>query len=226
MSTFRYTRPDQMPPIVKNLIIINVIVWIAQTTLDAQFQLTDKLMLYPLYHPSFSPYQIATYMFAHSPGTITHILFNMLGLWMFGRTLENVWGPKRFLFFYLASGVGAAICHMIVQYFRYRHAETLFYSGNQQEALDIMATLGPMLGASGAIMGILAAFAFLFPNSEIYIPIPVKAKWAVIIFAAMDLFSGLTMPGDNIAHFTHLGGALTGFIIVLIWNKTDRNRFY
>jgi membrane associated rhomboid family serine protease len=211
---------------VKNLIIINVLVWLIQTSLDGQYNITGKLMLYPIFNDSFSPYQIATYMFAHSPGTISHIGFNMLGLWMFGRMLENVWGAKRFLIFYLASGVGAALCHLMVQYLRYRHAETLYYGGNPQEAFGIMATLGPMLGASGAIMGILAAFAYLFPKSEIYIPIPVKAKWAVIIFAAVDLFSGLTMPGDNIAHFTHLGGALTGFIIVLIWNKTNRNRFY
>ncbi len=231
MSDFRYYRPDNFPPIVKNLIIINVLVWIAQIAFDKQFGLTEILMLYPIQHPQFQPYQIATHMFAHAPfPALYHILFNMFGLWMFGRILENVWGPKRFLLFYLACGVGAAALHLGIQYFRWEEAERLFDTGRQAEAIKMVSSIGPALGASGAIMGIFAAFGYLFPNTELYImfiPVPVKAKWAVIGLAAIDLFGGVAnLSGDNIAHFAHLGGALTGFILVLIWNKTNRKRFY
>lgn len=213
MSDFKYYRPNSFPPIVKNLIIINVLVWVAQIIFDKQ-GLTQTLALYPVQTPFFEPYQIATHMFAHSALTRTggivffHILFNMFGLFMFGRVLENVWGPKRFLFFYLACGVGAAAAHLAMQYF----------------TNDLSAAVG----ASGAVMGIFAAFAYLFPNTELYfmfIPIPIKAKWAVIGLAAIDLFGGIS-GGSSIAHFAHLGGALTGFILVLIWNKTNRRRFY
>jgi membrane associated rhomboid family serine protease len=224
-------RPDSFPPVVKNLIIINVLVWIAQITLENQFQITEKLMLYPLHHPRFAPYQIATHMFAHAPyPAIYHILFNMFGLWMFGKILENVWGPKRFLLFYLICGVGAAIFHLAIQHLRFEQAEQLYNSGSVDEGLRLLSSIGPALGASGAIMGIFAAFGYLFPNTPLYmmfIPIPIKAKWAMIGMAAIDLFGGVAnFSGDNVAHFAHLGGAVTGFIIVLIWNKTNRNRFY
>jgi membrane associated rhomboid family serine protease len=206
MSNFRFTRPDNFPPIVKNLIIINVLVFIAQYLLGEQFQLTEKFALYPINTPDFSPYQIATHMFTHAGPT--HILFNMFGLWMFGRILENVWGPRRFLLFYIICGVGAAVAHLAVEYF----------TGGYSAAV----------GASGAVMGIFAAFAYLFPNTELYmmfIPIPIKAKWAVLGMAALDIFGSVT-GGTGIAHFAHLGGALTGFILVLIWNKTNKKRFY
>ena len=217
MSNFRYSRPNSFPPIVKNLIIINVLVWVAQLMLDKKDGgtewLTSKLALLPIGN-GFQPYQIATHMFTHAAydpmGHIVlyHILFNMFGLWMFGRILENVWGGKRFLLFYLACGVGAAAAHLLVEYLTQNYSAAV--------------------GASGAIMGIFAAFGYLFPNTELYImliPIPVKAKWAVIGLAALDIFGGFT-GGDNVAHFAHLGGALTGFILVFIWNKMDRKRFY
>lgn len=208
MSDFKYYKPNNFPPIVKNLIIINVLVWIAQKMLDEKYNLTDKLALYPIGSEEFQPYQIATHMFAHGP--LYHILFNMFGLWMFGKILENVWGAKRFLLFYLICGVGAAAAHLTVEYFT--------------------GGYNPAIGASGAIMGIFIAFGYLFPNTELYlmfIPIPVKAKWAMIGLAAIDLFGGVAkVSGDNIAHFAHLGGAVTGFILVLIWNKTNRKRFY
>jgi membrane associated rhomboid family serine protease len=132
----------------------------------------------------------------------------MFALWMFGRILENVWGPKRFLLFYFICGIGAAAAHLLIQY--------------------LNGGIAPVVGASGAIMGVFAAFAYLFPNTEMYflfIPFPIKAKWMVIGLAAFDLFGGIS-GGDNIAHFAHLGGALTGFILVLIWNRTNRRRFY
>jgi membrane associated rhomboid family serine protease len=230
MSYSNY-KPNAFPPLVKNLIIINVIVFVAQLTFNSEdFNLTEHIMLYPIQSEQFYPYQIATHMFAHSPADFFHILFNMFGLWMFGRVLENVWGPKRFLFFYLACGVGAAICHLGVNYITWENMMDAVNAGNIEAATRYRSSLGPALGASGAVMGIFAAFAYLFPNTELYImfiPVPVKAKWAVLGMAAIDLFGGMgRFEGDNVAHFAHLGGAVTGFIIVLIWNKTQRKRFY
>lgn len=230
MADFKYYRPDNFPPIVKNLIIINALVFVAQLTLASKsFNLTEHIMLYPVQHPEFRPYQIATHMFAHSPNMFFHILFNMFGLWMFGKILENVWGPQRFLFFYLACGVGAALLHMGVNYFAWESMEAAYAAGNLDKAQEIASGLGPALGASGAVMGIFAAFAFLFPNTELFImfiPFPIKAKWAVLGLVALDLFGGVSSAGTGIAHFAHLGGAVTGFILVLIWNKTGRQRFY
>jgi membrane associated rhomboid family serine protease len=212
MSNVRFTRPDRFPPIVKNLIILNVLAWIAQLTLDNQYQITAKGALWPVSTPMFEPYQVFTTMFLHAPSfeMFFHILFNMFALFMFGRVLENVWGPKKFLFFYLACGVGASAAHLLMQ--------------------QLMGGFVPAVGASGAIMGIMVAFGYLFPNTELFImpiPFPVKAKWVVIGYVLLDLFGGFgKIAGDNIAHFAHLGGALTGFIIVLVWNKTNRRTLY
>lgn len=238
MSQFRFTRPDNFPPVVKNLIIINVLVFLAQVTLGNQFGITEKLMLYPVMFPEFKPYQLFTHMFAHSPAVLFHIIFNMFGLWMFGKVLENVWGGKRFLIFYMACGLGAAALHILMQYIRYEQLESLWQAAvnagdmirAQSYVNQLSSELGPALGASGAVMGIFVAFGYLFPNTELYImliPIPIKAKWAMIGLVAIDLFGGVAkVSGDNVAHFAHLGGALTGFIIVLIWNKTNRKTLY
>jgi rhomboid-like protein len=247
MSDFRFTRPSNFPPIVKNLIIINALVYVAQALLDKQYAITEKLMMWPVMpeklhkllveagaldeSQKFQPYQIATHLFSHAPPPMLyHILFNMFALWMFGKILENVWGGKRFLFFYLACGLGAAALHLAIQYFR---CEQLLQDFANNDISAVKAHLGaaaPALGASGAIMGVMAAFAYTFPNTELYImliPVPVKAKWAILGMAAIDLFGGVaSISGDNIAHFAHLGGALTGFIIVLIWNKTNRRTLY
>ena len=202
MSNFRYTRPNDFPTVLKYLIIINVIVFIAQQTLN----ITGYLVLFPITDPNFKIYQVITHMFAH--GSFGHILFNMFALFTFGRILENVWGPKRFLNFYLICGIGAAVFHLIVEY---------------MQGTDSVA-----LGASGAIMGVAVAFAYTFPNTElflIFLPIPIKAKWLIGAYVVYDVVFGIT-GGDNIAHFAHLGGALTGFILMLIWNKSDKKRFY
>lgn len=216
MSNFRFTRMDRFPPVVKNLIIINILVWVAQLIYDKQINLTLKIGLWPIDTPYFKPYQVATHMFAHATydrgGNIMffHILFNMFGLYMFGRILENVWGSKRFLFFYLACGVGAAAAHLIMQY--------------------VMGGYSFAVGASGAVMGVFVAFGYLFPNTQLMIipiPVPVKAKWVVIVYILIDLFGGFgNVAGDKIAHFAHLGGALTGFLIVFFWNKTNRRTLY
>ena len=238
MSEFRFTRPNNFPPVVKNLIIINVLVFLAQITLDNQFHITEKLMLYPVMFPQFKPYQLFTHLFAHSPALLFHIIFNMFGLWMFGKILENVWGAKRFLFFYLACGLGAAALHILMQYIRYEQLEGLWQAAMatgdtvaaQGYINELSSELGPALGASGAVMGIFIAFGYLFPNTELFlmfIPVPIKAKWVMVGLVAIDLFGGVAkVSGDNVAHFAHLGGALTGFIIVLIWNKTNRKTLY
>jgi membrane associated rhomboid family serine protease len=243
MSEFKYYRPNSFPPLIKNLIIINVLVWIAQLMFQS-YDLTSKLALYPVDTPFFNPYQIATHMFAHSDLTprggpdFSHIGFNMFSLWLFGRKLENSWGPKRFLFFYIISGIGAAACHLLIQHLRFDMGAIQDYnialmSNNEAliaEARQNVDFLASVVGASGAIMGVMAAFAYLFPNTELYFPfigLPIKAKWLVLGFAALDLFGGVGRAnGDNVAHFAHLGGAITGFIIVYFWNKTNRKTFY
>ena len=200
------TSNQKITPVVLNLIIINVLVYVAQMILDKTIGLTEKLALFSYDSGEFEPYQLVTHMFTHSPNSIFHILFNMYALWMFGTVLERVWGPKRFLIFYLICGLAAGVAQMFLVH------------------------NGVAVGASGAIMGLLAAFAYLFPNTEFFIlpfPFPIKAKYMVAIYAAIDLFGGIH-PGaaDNVAHFAHLGGMVMGFILVIIWGKTDKKTFY
>ena len=189
-------------PVVLNL--VNALVYLAQALFDGPEEKISRLIaLFPYNTPFFKPYQLVTHMFAH--GGFFHLFFNMFVLWMFGSLLEKAWGPKRFLIFYLVCGLAAGITHL---------------------ALENV----PAVGASGAIMGLLAAFAYLFPNTELIIfpiPLPVKAKYAVALMAAFDLFGGVyPAAGGNIAHFAHLGGLVMGFILVIIWNKTDKKTFY
>ncbi len=197
-------RFQRTTPVVLNLIILNALVYLVQRMFDTEtFKVTNLLALLPL-NAGFKPYQLVTHMFAHSPFSIAHILFNMFALWSFGSWLERAWGPKRFLIFYLACGLAAGVAQ-------------LFLSN------------GAAVGASGAIMGLFAAFAYLFPNTELLmfpIPFPVKAKWAVAVMAAIDLFGGVQPAGSNIAHFAHLGGLVMGFILVIYWNKTNKKTFY
>ncbi len=190
-------------PVVLNLIIINALVFFAQMFLSNTFDVTETFALYPYNSGFFKPYQLVTHMFTHAG--FMHILFNMYALWMFGSTLEKIWGPKRFLIFYLACGLAAGVAQ-------------LFLSN------------AAAVGASGAIMGLLAGFAYLFPNTEFFIlpiPFPIKAKYMVAIYAAIDLFGGMHGgEADNIAHYAHLGGLVMGFILVIIWNKTNKKTFY
>ena len=151
-------------------------------------------------------------------------------LWMFGRVLENVWGPKRFFIYYFACGLGAAALHLGIQYLRAEQLLLAIQAGDQAEISALSRTIGPALGASGAIMGIMVGFAYLFPNTELMIfpiPIPVKAKWVVAAYVVIDLSLGIgNFSGDNVAHFAHVGGAVTGFILVYIWNKSNRRTLY
>jgi membrane associated rhomboid family serine protease len=234
MNTFRYSMQDGFPPVVKNILIINVLFFIAQLTFEnnPNIRLDNMFALHDVHSVYFKPYQLLTYMFMH--GGYSHIFANMFAVWMFGRTLENVWGSKRFLIFYLITGIGAGLLHLLVLYIEmapimdYLHTLPL-----QEQAMWIESPQfkvnAATVGASGAVFGCLAAFGYLFPNSMIYIYflLPMKAKWFVILYAGMELFLSIrNSAGDNVAHFAHLGGAITGLILVLIWNKRNRRRFY
>lgn len=217
--SFNYRPAEKFPPAVKNLIMINVLVWVAQLIFDGRMDpvfiglgyeggFTSKIALWPVGSENFRPWQLVTHMFAHAASgqyMFFHILFNMFALWMFGRILENVWGSKRFLIFYMICGLGAGVAQLCTD-------------------------SGMAVGASGAVFGILVAFAMTFPNTELYLmflPIPIKAKWAVLGLVAIDLFGGVyKVQGDSVAHFAHLGGAVTGFILLRIWNKRNRRTLY
>lgn len=229
-SDIRPGRFQVLPVIIKNLIIINSLVWLAQITIGQD--LIPMENLFALHHFSSDHYgiwQFITYMFLHSSASFFHILFNMFALWMFGSTLENLWGPVRFLLFYLVCGVGAGITQAFALTYDISTYTTMFQTGQISAQEFYMLSNIPTLGASGAVMGIFAAFAFTFPNSQMLIlpiPFPIKAKWALLGLAAMDLIGGVSSESTGIAHFAHLGGAAIGIIIVMVWNKKDRNRFY
>ena len=226
MTEFRMGRFQAIPPVIKNLIIINALAFLAKLALEPSIDFTGIVALYPVTSSNFRWYQIITHMFAHA--NFFHILFNMFALWMFGSVLENLWGSKRFLIFYLSCGLGSAFLHLAMQHYRFLELVKELPQYDPQSIAD--NALGPAVGASGAIMGLFAAFGYLFPNSELIIlpiPFPIKAKYAVLIFMGIDLFGGIaSVSGDNIAHFAHLGGAITGLLIVWIWNKKNRKRFY
>lgn len=237
------------PPVVKNLLIINILMYIAMIALSSQgIDLSEYFGLHFWKSPAFYPHQLITYMFMHS-FTITHLAFNMFAVWMFGKVLESVWGSKRFLIYYMVTGIGAGIIQLLVTYIRIMplynqvSAEELNYittNGYQllQEGKNftepVAAQLNLMLnvttvGASGAVFGVLLAFGMLFPNTELMLlfpPIPIKAKYFVIGYGAIELYSGIAnSAGDNVAHFAHLGGMLFGFVMIKYWQKNS-NHFY
>lgn len=218
-------------PIVLNLIIINALVFLAQSASGDMDQLNRVNDLFALHHyksTEFRPYQLVTHMFMH--GGLFHLLFNMLALWMFGAMIERIWGQKRFLIFYLVCGLGAALAQLGSYTYDYWQIDHSALSSDLYDQYQTALRLNCTVGASGAIMGVLAAFGYLFPNTKLFImpiPFPVKAKWAIIGIIALDVFGGISRtPNDNIAHFAHVGGALIGFLIVLYWNKTNKQTFY
>lgn len=196
--------------VVKNLIIINALMYFATMVLATKdINLIKYLALYNPHSKLFHPYQFVTHMFMH--GGFGHIFFNMFGLWMFGANIERMWGPKRFLFYYMVTGLGAAFVHTMVNY------NQPFQMIDQYGAVHDI----PTVGASGAIYGVLLAFGMLFPNVIIYFNFlfPIKAKYFVLIFGAIELFSGFRSAGDNVAHFAHLGGMIFGFILIQYWRR-------
>lgn len=264
-----------LPIGVKNLLIINGLFFLATLVFDSSMQvnLIQILGLHYWISPDFEVYQIASHMFMHGGGY--HLFSNMFALWMFGAGLEQVWGPKRFIFFYIFTALGAAILHQTVlgiEYFQINNAFSEFKdSPTIVNLVNTMDAIGakvnttyidylksnynegvisakevasvstqitglinsklsvPTVGASGAVFGILIAYALYFPNRELYLYflMPIKVKYFVGIYAAMELYLGIqNNPGDNIAHFAHLGGALFGFLLVKYWNKNNRNSFY
>lgn len=272
-----------LPPVVKNLLIINGLVYLASVVLYYNFGINanDYLGLFYFQSEHFQPYQVVTHFFAHSfidsDGTLlfSHIFFNMFTLWMFGTAVENLWGPKRFLLYYILTAFGAAFLHTAVYFYEVHTLQTALndyitnaslanfeYFTNHgvpapyrpsfqslvdgwnsspksveylraslnlsQELLAVKIDDSSVVGASGAVYGILLAFGMMFPNALLYFFffVPIKAKYAVVIFGLMALFSGFAnAPGDNVAHFAHLGGMLFGFILIKYWQR-NHFRYY
>lgn len=235
-----------LPPVVKNLLIINGLFFLgtyAFSTLG--FDLVKILGLFVPQSEYFRPHQLVSYIFMH--GSMEHIFFNMFALWMFGNSLENYWGGRRFLVYYMLTGLGAGLIHLGV-------LEWEFFSllkSLPQESIDMIRSEGmeildlrqnyadpalakmngilnvPTVGASGAVFGLLLAFGMMFPNTKIYLYFlfPIKAKYFVIGYGLLELFSGVSnRPGDNVAHFAHLGGMIIGYILIRYW-KSHRTRF-
>lgn len=214
-----------LPPVVKNLLIINFVFYIATISFDYvwHIDLAQYLGLHYIGASDFRPYQFVTYMFMH--GNFAHIFFNMFALWMFGNSIENAWGPKRFLIFYMVCGIGAGLTQELVQYIQLRDlVENYQYVKLNGQSIPVDAYLNMLttVGASGAVYGILLAFGMMWPDSRIYIyfAIPIKAKWFVIIYGLLELFSGFSSV-DNVAHFAHVGGMLWGFLLILYWRHKD-----
>lgn len=287
MTEFRPSRFQILPPIIKNLLIINGLVFLAQSVYrDGSFSIEDTFALHAWQSELFKPWQLITHLFMHGGNLFTfdisHIFFNMLALWMFGSVLENLWGSKRFLTFYIICGLGAALIHLLFLSWElapvikdYTAMAQLHYAGGEGQIesmihfmrkYNIVSTEGDTaayfeqmrvaandpvvlesifrritelyqesrlntatLGASGAVFGVLAAFGYLFPNTYLYVYmlIPVKAKWFVLIYGAIELYEGVrNSAGDNVAHWAHIGGAVVGLLIVITWNKTNKKTFY
>ncbi len=276
-----------LPPVVKNLIIINVLFFIASFTFQniGSINLDTYLGMHMPISQAFKPYQLITYMFMH--GSIGHIFFNLLAIWMFGSTLENYWGPRKFIIYYLVTGLGAALIHYAVVYYQMSptltavnaiidnpsHAAMQAFLGSANFKIESVETLNHyqafladyhnyqsntaiadtdgatlkildylqlykadllnapiILGASGALYGILLAYGYLFPDNQVFIYFfPVKAKYLVIIYIAIELYTGIQASvTDNVAHFAHLGGMFAGFILLKIWKEksTGNNSYF
>jgi membrane associated rhomboid family serine protease len=264
-----------LPPVVKNLLIINGLFYLATNSFQSAFgiDITNLMGLHYFSSELFRPYQFVSYMFLHA--NLSHIIFNMLALWMFGYLLENVWGSKRFLTYYMVTGIGAAVIQTFVnwidissiqsaantyasdpsidafisfvrkyfpQYYESQGTIKTFieqWTSSPHSSVFVSQSLDytgqliklqmdvPTIGASGAVYGILLAFGMMFPNMLVYLYFlfPIKAKWIVLFYGALELFSGLTNnPSDNVAHFAHLGGMIFGFFLIIYWKKsTDVN---
>jgi membrane associated rhomboid family serine protease len=268
MNDYRPQGFSVLPTVVKNLLIINGLLFVAtvvfQNTLNIDIK--DYLALYYPGSEYFKPYQLITHLFMH--GNFTHLFSNMFALWMFGAVLENYWGPKKFLIYYIITGLGAAFLHSTINYFEISHLkdtaqlflndptpkgfESFVFNSVPTEyrvsfnelmnlwtnnptsvsfkdnAVAIVNELiqvkqnAPTVGASGAVFGVLLAFGMIMPNAMIYVFffLPMKAKYFVILYGLFELYSGIqNNPGDNVAHFAHLGGMLFGFILIKIWQR-------
>jgi membrane associated rhomboid family serine protease len=245
---FRPARFSYLPDVVKNLLIINGLFFIGTFVLknSFDFNLVKYFGLHTVHSPDFMPHQLITHMFMH--GGISHLLFNMFALWMFGNQLENVWGSKRFLIYFIITGLGAAMLQLAVIQFQISFLEAKMgvdqinmvladgygaLQNNMNFSDSTLARLNnlyhtPMVGASGAVFGLLLAFGMLFPNTVIYLyfAIPVKAKYFVTFYGLAELYMGIQNSAtDNVAHFAHLGGMLFGYFLIKYWRKNS-SHFY
>ena len=249
MNNYRPINPN-FPPVVKNLIIINLLAWIASLVLP-KFGI-DLVQLLGLHYWSGSEFhfvQFITYMFLHDTSSFTHIFFNMFGLWMFGKDVELLWGPKKFLIFYFVTGIGAGLIQQLAwmidlapalsafeTYANTRDISVLMPFLNVTEGMVVplgqLASLQEQLlnapvtvGASGALFGVLLAFAMLFPQARmvfIFFPVPIRAPYFVAFYALCELFLGISGPADGVAHFAHLGGMIFALVLILIWKKKGK----
>jgi membrane associated rhomboid family serine protease len=222
MSYYSYERGGFMsnvPTAVKNIIIINALVMI-MTALNENFMVEKFALFYPT-SPFFHWWQPLTHMFMH--GGFGHLIFNMYTLWIFGSQLERVWGAKKFLLFYFVTGLGAALVHTGVEWIQMQNWLSEAAAGSYAAQMSIHTLkMTPTVGASGAIYGVLMGYAMLYPDSIMSLvlpPISMKAKWFVLIFGAIELFTGVTGVGGNIAHFAHLGGLIFGYLLMMYWRK-------
>ena len=214
-----------IPVVTKNLLIINILVFIATYVVRGMnIDLNDIFGLHFFLASDFRIWQFFTYMFMH--GGFTHILMNMFMLWMFGMVVENVWGPKKFLFYYIVCGVGAGLCQELAQYGTYLVEGLANFDsvrvGTTVLPMDVYLNMMNTVGASGAIYGVLLAFGMLFPEERMFIipiPVPIKAKWIIMGSIVVELFSAIGTSNDGVAHLAHLGGMLFGFILIRYWKK-------
>lgn len=236
-----------LPPVTKNLLIINIAVWVIIQLLprDAVMHFEDTVALHYLSASNFRPWQLLTYMFVQAQ--FTHLFFNMFALYMFGMAIERRIGSARFLFYYLSCGLGAALIQMGVFALMIGHLSAGWPEGAMTAVVDGKVPFGvsfgaaqevynmiytPVIGASGAVFGVLLAFGFFYPRQPLYlffIPVPIQARWFVLGYGALELLLGLSNnPGDNVAHFAHLGGMIAGVIMLLYWRHAERrrNRFF
>ncbi|MGY8931154.1 MAG: rhomboid family intramembrane serine protease [Flavobacteriales bacterium] len=230
---YRPSNFSELPEVVKNLLIINGLFFLATISLDNfGLDLVKIFGLHQFQSPDFRPHQIVSHLFMH--GDFTHLFFNMFALWMFGKILENVWGAKRFLTFYIVTGIGAAFVHLLISQYQILSISNqipemvnLAIEGRYNPSIPISKKLTqliitPTVGASGAVFGLLLAFGMLFPNTLLYIyfAIPIKAKYFVLAYGILELYSGISNnPADNVAHFAHLGGMIFGYFLIKYWRK-------
>jgi membrane associated rhomboid family serine protease len=247
---------NQLPQVTKNLLILNVLTYLAALMLSGKgVDVYAILGTHYLNSPLFKPFQVVTYMFMHSLHDFTHILFNMLILVMFGAHLERIWGPKRFFMFYFASGLGAFLLYNSIgmwELFQLNHQmkelgidvnvvnhkiregfinQITFRTVDEHVVLQryYELSISTMAGASGALFGIMAGFAVLFPNTQLMLlfpPIPVKAKYLIGAYLLFEIYSSLYSVNDQVAHLAHVGGAIVGIAIVLFWRRKDRQNFW
>lgn len=240
---------NKLTETIKHLIIINVIFFVAPQLLKLDF--TNMLALHFPKNEHFGFWEYVTHMFMHDQRGISHILFNMYGLWAFGTPLEQMWGKKKFVFFYFSAGIGAGLIYSLVNYYQFNNIYEIFISAglNESEIISILKVGSttdirlsglltneeftkiwslyhtPAVGASGAVYGVLVAFGLYFKDAKLgllFVPVPIAAKYFIPGIIAFDLFFGMTKYSvGNIAHFAHIGGALIGFIIAYYWKKNQ-----